>query len=86
MPGNYEHCQHTLRTLNCEARELHTWMDEPWARLGPDHRFLRHDPMDPPAWAVEEYGLDKARLIMEDHVKLDDFSFLNARWPVPLLV
>jgi superfamily I DNA and/or RNA helicase len=77
MPGNYEHCQHTLRTLNCEARELHAWMDEPWARLGPDHRFLRHDPMDPPAWAVEEYGLDKARCIMEDHVKLDDFSFLK---------
>jgi RecA/RadA recombinase len=77
MPGNHEHSQHTFEKLGVEARDLHAWMDAPWARLGPDHRFLKHDPSDPPIWAVEKYPEGLARRIMEDHIELDDYNFLE---------
>lgn len=77
MPGNLEHSQHSLKAVGVEASDLHEWMDRPWRELGPDHRFLRHDPSDPPEWAVRRYGLDTAQRVMEDHVRLDDHDFLE---------
>ena len=77
MPGNYKHSQHTLEKLGCEASDLHTWMDEPWTRMGPDHRFLRHDHLEPPSWAVKKYGDDITRRIMEHHIELDNYDFLE---------
>jgi hypothetical protein len=74
--GNLEHSQHSLKMIGVEARELHEWMDRPWRQLGPDYRFLRHDPSDPPEWAVKRYGVETTRRVMEDHVKLDDHDFL----------
>ncbi len=71
-----EHSQHSLRMVGVEASDLHEWMDRPWRELGPDHRFLRHDPSMPPEWAVRRYGVETARRVMEDHVKLDDHDFL----------
>jgi superfamily I DNA and/or RNA helicase len=76
MPGNLEHSQHSHRIIGVEASDLHMWMDRPSRELGPDHRFLRHDPSEPPEWAVKRYGVETARRVMEDHVKLDDHDFL----------
>ncbi|MGD0804573.1 MAG: hypothetical protein ABSA11_10945 [Candidatus Bathyarchaeia archaeon] len=36
----------------------------------------RHDPSEPPDWAVKEYGVETARRVMEDHVSLDGHDFL----------
>ena len=77
MPGNLDHSQHSLKTLGVEASDVHGWMDRPWMSLGPDHRFLRHDPSEPPEWAVKRYGADTTRRIMEDHIRLDDFNYLE---------
>ena len=51
-------------------------MDRPSRELGHDHRFLRHNPSEPLGRAVERYGVETARRVMEDHVKFDDHDFL----------
>ncbi len=76
MPGNFEHSQHSLRMVGVEASDLHDWMDKPWRELGLDHRFLRHDPSMPPEFAVKRYGVETARRVMEDHVKLDHYDYM----------
>jgi len=46
-------------------------MDEPSRLYGPSHRWSRHDPKFIPWFAIEKYGEELARAIMEDHVILD---------------
>ncbi|TFH15210.1 hypothetical protein E4H04_08780 [Candidatus Bathyarchaeota archaeon] len=72
MPDNQTHSKHTLEELDEAAADLHAWMDMPSSWAGYLHRFYRHDPDDPPAWAVENYGFDLSQRIMQDHLLLDE--------------
>lgn len=74
MPGNLEHTRDTLTRLGVPTADLHRYMDEEWRSLGPAHRLLRHDPENPPPFAVERYGLDLAKAIMQCHVELDGYD------------
>jgi hypothetical protein len=54
---------------------LHRWMDEPWKRLGREHRRMRHDPWWTPLEALIMSGGDwKAFLSSAYHILLDKGS------------
>ena len=46
-------------------------MDELWKTHGQMHRRYRHNPDQPPEWAVNLYGRELTQNIMRDHVELD---------------
>jgi hypothetical protein len=71
MPSNEEHSESTYKKFGHRASELHRWMDDPWKTHGDTHRKYRHDPSQPPEWAVKLYGCELTQKIMRDHVELD---------------
>lgn len=79
MPSNEEHSRKTLEKLGVNASDLHTWMDEPVKWAGYLHRFYRHDPNKPPKWAIEKYGSQLTKQIMQDHVSLDEYEDYNVK-------
>jgi len=54
MPSSEIHAQHTDKELGEKAEDLHRWMDYPseWAEYL--HRFYRHNPNEPPEWAIKK--------------------------------
>ena len=72
MPNNLAHSKHSEEKLGERASDLHAWMDEPSEWAGYLHRFYRHDPDNPPQWAVKKYGDSLTRQIMQDHLELDE--------------
>jgi hypothetical protein len=71
MPNKEEHSKSTYQKLRVWASDLHRWMDEPWKSYGRSHREIRHDPNEPPEWAIKKFGLAMTQKIMRDHVELD---------------
>ena len=71
MPSNEEHSESTYKKFGQRARDLHRWMDELWKTHGQTHRRYRHNPNQPPEWAVNLYGRELTQNIMRDHVELD---------------
>lgn len=74
MPNNEEHAQHSYQRYGLYAEDLHQWMDEPSRLYGPSHRWVRHqnnDVRNPPQIYVDEYGLERTRDVMMDHILLD---------------
>jgi hypothetical protein len=71
MPSNEEHSLSTLENHGQLARELHRWMDELWKIHGENHRRYRHNPDQPPEWAVDIWGRELTQKLMRDHIKLD---------------
>ncbi len=71
MPSNEEHSESTFINLGQRASDLHRWMDDPWKTHGQTHRRYRHNPSQPPEWAIRLYGRELTQNIMRDHVELD---------------
>ena len=79
MPSNEEHSKDTFEKLGVSAYDLHNWMDEPSSWAGYLHRFYRHDPNKPPKWAVEKYGLELTKKVMQEHLELDECEDYNSK-------
>jgi hypothetical protein len=73
MPNNKEHCEDSLRRYGKTFSELHTWMDEPSAILGANHRKYRHDPHTTPLEAKKLFG-ENADHACLDHIRLDELE------------
>ena len=71
MLDNEIHSNHTFMLYGVRGSDLHRWMDAPHIDLGPSLRKYRHNIEDLPFWAIDEYGLELARKIMNAHVELD---------------
>lgn len=73
MPNHEEHCEDSSRRYGKTFSELHTWMDEPSAILGPNHRKYRHDPNTTPLEAKRIFGEDADHACL-DHIRLDELD------------
>lgn len=58
MPDHKVHRLIDRIFLGKEFKDVHRWMDKPYAYLGPKHRILRHDPFT----VLLKYHDDPARL------------------------
>ena len=75
MPSRIEHIKHCVNEIGEGFDELHKWMDTPSQILrGAEHRQLRHNPLNPPAWAVTRWGLERTQEAMTLHTMLDGFG------------
>ena len=79
MPDNEAHSKRTYEKYGVYASDLHSWMDKPSEWAGSLHRFYRHDPGNPPRWAVEKYGYDLASDLIQDHLQLDRYEDYNEK-------
>jgi len=79
MPSLEVHSQHSYQKLGEKAEDLHKWMDEPAEWAGYLHRFYRHNPDNPPEWAIKRYGLDQSKKIMKNHLELDEYEDYNEK-------
>jgi hypothetical protein len=73
LPNHDEHCAQSLKRYGRSFSELHTWMDEPCAILGSNHRKYRHDPFVTPSEAKALFG-DFADHACLDHIRLDELE------------
>jgi len=72
MPRRKIHEQLDMLLFGKRYSWLHRWMDEPWKRLGKEHRRLRHDPWLTPIQALILSGGDwKAYISAAYHIMLD---------------
>jgi len=72
MPSRKVHEQLDMLLFGKRYSWIHRWMDEPWKRLGKEHRRMRHDPWHTPIQAFIMSGGDwRAYISAAYHIMLD---------------
>ena len=92
MPGFKTHCAISKKRTGCSFSELHRWIDEPYKKLGKNHRTERHYLNDKDMRAIKNYWDKKKgkgwgqKAIVEwlFHIALDNldtaFKFSKQSW------
>jgi len=82
MPNHKTHCAISKKRTGYDFSELHTWIDEPYKRLGKNHRTERHTLVDSDIRKIRYYWNnkkgegwgDKAVIEWLFHISLDNLD------------
>lgn len=74
MPSHKTHCAISKKRTGSNFSELHEWMDEPYKRLGKNHRTTRHTLNDDDMRVVRQRWGDKGVIEWLFHISLDNLD------------